>query len=88
MQTSFEEAVEIQRGKFALPNAVQELFERWSRQDYGRICTIAAHHLRHNGSPAREWQPWLALAAWASRLHENDMLARALALLARVYPLS
>lgn len=86
MQTSFEEAVEIQRGKFVLPDAVQELFERWPKQDYGRICVIAAHHLRHVGSPAREWQPWLALASWGSMLQEDDMLARALALLARVYP--
>lgn len=86
MSPSFEEAVEVQRRKFELPNVVEALFHDWGKQDYPQICAIAAHTLRHDGSSAKEWQPWLALASWGCIIQDNDMLARSLALLARVYP--
>lgn len=85
MAVSFEEAVEAQRRELALPNTVRMLFHHWPSKDYPRICAIAAHTLRNDGSSVREWQPWLALAAWGCMVQENTMLARALALLARVY---
>jgi hypothetical protein len=86
MNASFEEAVEVQKGKFILPKVVEGLFHSWPKQDYARICAITAHTLRHEGYSGREWQPWLALASWGYMIHENIILARSLALLARVYP--
>jgi hypothetical protein len=86
MSPLFEEAVEVERRKLVLPNVIEALFHRWPKQDYASICAITAHTLRHDGSSAREWQPWLALASWGSMLIENFTLARSFALLARVYP--
>jgi hypothetical protein len=86
MKSSLEEAIAAQLSASALPAAIEDLFRRWPKEDYGRVCAIAAHTLRHRGASVQEWQPWLVLSAWGALLQDNARLARALALVTYVYP--
>lgn len=86
MSEQFIEAIELQREKLELPDAIAALFEQWPQQDYAKVCAMAAHTLHHHDAPASQWQPWLALAAWGYMLQANIAMARSLALLSAVYP--